>query len=206
MSVISQSLALPGGPPAVPTEPVWRLSVAQYHQMIQAGILTEDDPVELLEGWLITKMPKKPQHRLATRRTRIALDRIAPPGWYVDEQEPITTDDSEPELDVELVRGEPEQYHDRHPGPQDVGLLVEVSDTTLQRDRTSKKRVYARERVPVYWIVNLIDRQVEVYTDPSGPAEQPDYRHQQIYRDGDEIPLVLEGREIGRVPVRDLLP
>jgi Uma2 family endonuclease len=85
-------------------------------------------------------------------------------------------------------------------------MLVEVSDSTPQRDEISKKRVYARERVPVYWIINLIDRQVEVYTDPSGPAERPDYRHQQICRKGDEVPLVIEGREVGRIPVRDLLP
>ena len=65
MSVISQSLSLAGGSSAVPTEPIWRLSVAQYHQMIQAGILTDDDPVELLEGWLVPKMPKNPPHRVA---------------------------------------------------------------------------------------------------------------------------------------------
>jgi Uma2 family endonuclease len=206
MSVVSQPPSLPGVSLVVPTEPIWRLSVPQYHQMIQAGILTDDDPVELLEGWLIAKMPKNPPHRVATGLTRSALENHVPKGWYVDVQEPITLDDSEPEPDVTVVRGERRQYSDHHPGPRDLGLLVEVAEASLQRDRTSKKRVFARERIPVYWIVNLIDRQVEVFSDPSGPGSQPDYRQQHVYRVGDEVPVVIEGREIGRMAVRDLLP
>lgn len=76
--------------PAVPTEPIWRFSVEQYHQMICQGILTEDDPVELLEGWLIPKMPKNPPHRVATKLTRNILEKLVPDGWYVDTQEAIT--------------------------------------------------------------------------------------------------------------------
>jgi len=75
---------------AVPTDPIWRLSVEQYHAMIQAGILTEDDPVELLEGWLVTKMPKNPAHRVATRLIRQALEARISADWYVDTQEPIS--------------------------------------------------------------------------------------------------------------------
>jgi hypothetical protein len=192
--------------PAVPTEPIFRLSVAQYHQMIDAGILTEDNPVELLDGWLVQKMPRHPPHRIATRKTRETLDRFRPAGWYSDSQEAITTDTSEPEPDVMLVRGDSDHYHDRNPGPQDIGLLVEVSDSTLARDRGFKKRIYAESRIAVYWIVNLIDNQVEVYTDPTGPTETPDYRQRRDYGVLDEIPFILDGQEIGRFPVRDLLP
>ncbi|WP_242040796.1 hypothetical protein [Coleofasciculus sp. FACHB-1120] len=74
---------------AVPTEPVWRLSVEQYHQMIRLGILSNDDPVELLDGWLVYKTPKNPPHRATTKLTRNALEAIIPEGWYVDTQEPI---------------------------------------------------------------------------------------------------------------------
>jgi Uma2 family endonuclease len=133
---------------AVPTEPVWRFSVAQYHQMIRLGILTEDDPVELLEGWIIHKMPKNPPHRAATKLTRNALEEIVPEGWYVDAQEPITLLDSEPEPDVVVVRGNTRDYLDRHPGSQDLALVVEIADSTLERDRTSKKRLYARAGIP----------------------------------------------------------
>jgi Uma2 family endonuclease len=190
----------------VPTEPVWRFTIDQYHAMVRSGILTDDDPVELLEGWLVPKMPKNPQHRAATRLTRQALEGIVPAGWYVDSQEPVTLGDSEPEPDVVVVRGETRQYLDRHPGPQDLALVVEVADTTLQRDRGAKKRAYAGSGVPIYWIVNLVENQVEVYTDPTGPAEQPDYRQRRDYTLADELPLMIEGREVGRLPVRQLFP
>ena len=81
----------------VPQECFWRLSVAQYHAMIQAGIVTEDDPLELLEGWLVTKMAKNRPHSLTTQLTREALAALLPLGWYVDDQEPLTLADSEPE-------------------------------------------------------------------------------------------------------------
>ncbi|MCI0529796.1 MAG: Uma2 family endonuclease [Nitrospira sp.] len=189
----------------VPTDFIWRLSVSQYHEMIRAGILTEDDPVELLEGWLVTKMPKNPPHRLTTQLTREALARLLPIGWYVDAQEPITLEDSEPEPDLVIVRGDRRQYRDRHPGPQDVALVVEVADATLQRDRTLKKRTYALAGIPIYWIVNLPENQFEVYIDPSGPVEQSDYSQRQDYGLSDEVPLVIEGHEVGRLTVRELL-
>jgi Uma2 family endonuclease len=180
--------------------------VAQYHEMIRAGILTDEDPVELLEGWLVVKMPKNPPHRLATELTREALGQRLPAGWHVQSQEPVTLADSEPEPDALVVRGDRRQYGDRHPGPQDLALVVEVADTTLARDRGVKKRLYAEARAPVYWVVNLVDNQVEVYTDPTGPAEEPDYRQRQDYSPSAEVPLVIDGREVGRLAVRDLLP
>jgi hypothetical protein len=190
----------------VPTEPIWRLTVEQYHEMIRAGILTDDDPVELLEGWLVPKMPKNPPHRVVTRLTQKALDRIPPPGWDVRVQDPITTDTSEPEPDLAVARGDTRQYVDRHPGPKDLALAIEVAETTLTRDRGLKKRIYARARIPAFWIINLVDRQVELYTDPSGPSKKPDYRRQQVYGPGQDVPVVIDGREVGRLKVRELLP
>lgn len=191
---------------AVPPDVIWRLSVDQYHAMIHTGILTDDDPVELLEGWLVAKMPKNPPHRAVTRLIRQVLERLVPAEWYVDSQEPITTGDSEPEPDVVVVRGETRHYLDRHPGPNDVGLVIEVADTTLQRDRGFKKRLYARAGIPVYWIVNLSDNQCEVYTEPSGSGPQPDYRQRQDYGASDVIPVILAGIEVGRIALRELLP
>ncbi len=178
----------------------------QYHAMIQSGFLKSDDPVELLEGVLVRKMPKNPPHRVVTRLTRTRLEFLISSGWYVDSQEPITTTDSEPEPDVVVVRGNTRQYLTRHPGPQDVGLVVEVADTSLDQDRSLKKRLYARASIPIYWIISLPDEQIEVYTDPSGPIEEPDYRGLHRYSTADEVPLVLDGQEIGRIPVRELLP
>ena len=191
---------------AIPNDLILRLSVEQYHAMIQAGILADDDPVELLEGWLVFKMPKNPPHRVTTRLVRTALENILPPGWYVDSQEPITLQNSEPEPDIVVVRGDTRQYLDRHPGPEDVAIVIEVSDTTLGRDRTIKKRTYARAGIPVYWIVNLVEGQVEVYDRPSGDSEQPDYGQMLIYGRSAVLLLVIEGIAIGAIDVDTILP
>ena len=106
MAVDQQYITRPPLAPPAPPEPIWRLSVEQYHEMIDAGILDEDDPVELLEGWLIPKMPKNPPHSFTTDLTREALAGLLPTGWYVRGQEPITTEDSEPESDVAVIRGD----------------------------------------------------------------------------------------------------
>jgi len=192
--------------PTIPTEPIWQLSVGQYHQMIDTGILTDDDPVELLEGWLVTKMSKKPPHRVTTQLIREAIAQLLPAGWFVDDQEPITTEESEPEPDVVVVRGQRRQYLDRHPSGQDVAVVVEVSDAMLQRDRTTKKRIYARASIVVYWVVNMPDQRVEVYTLPSGPAEHPDYRQRQDFQPSEMLPLMLDGAEVGRLLIQDVLP
>jgi Uma2 family endonuclease len=190
----------------VPAEPIWRLSVEQYHEMINVGILTDEDRVELLEGWLVARTPKKPPHSVTTQLTRESLARLLPPGWHVDAQDPITTEDSEPEPDVAVIRGEQRDYLERHPGPDEVALVIEVADTTLRRDRGLKKRLYARAGIPVYLIINLPESQIEVYTSPTGEAEEPDYQQRQDYLPTDEVPIIIEGREVGRLAVKEVLP
>ncbi|OKH19412.1 Uma2 family endonuclease [[Limnothrix rosea] IAM M-220] len=150
----------------VPTEPILRLSVAQYHAMIQAGILTEDDPVELINGWLVEKMPKNPRHRVATKLLRTLLENSIPKGYYVDSQEPITLSDSEPEPDVMVIQGETRDYLEGHPQAENIVLIVEVSDSTLGRDRQIKKELYARHNIQNYWILNLVDNKIEVFSQP----------------------------------------
>lgn len=206
MSVSTQNGVINSLAVAVPTEPVWRFSVEQYHQMIRLGILTSDDPVELLEGWIIYKMPKNLPHRAATKLTRNALEKIVPGGWYVDTQEPITLHDSEPEPDVVVVRGNTLDYLDRHPGALDLALVVEIADSTLERDRTLKKRLYARAGISVYWIINLVEKQIEVYTEPINLPEEPTYQQRKDYSILDEIAFVIEGHEVCRLTVQDLLP
>jgi Uma2 family endonuclease len=207
MSVITPFTPTPlRVPPAVPSEPIYRLSLDQYHEMIRNGILTDDDPVELIEGWLVYKMPKNPSHRLVTGLIRVALERLLPAGWYVDSQEPVTIGESEPEPDVVLVHGDRRNYLDRHPGPQDLGLVVEVADTSLHQDRGTKKTLYAGAAIPCYWIVNLIEGQIEVYSDPTGPADPADYRRRQDFKPGDDVPVSLAGQEVGRIPVQTLFP
>jgi hypothetical protein len=105
-----------------------------------------------------------------------------------------------------VVRGPRRLYANRHPGPADTALAAEVAESSLSHDRNFKGPLYARANIPVYWIINIVDARVEVYTDPTGPDPNPRYRQRQDYGPGEEVPLVLDGVEVGRIPVRDLLP
>src|SRR5262249_14805000 len=156
-------------PPSVPTpdegDIYFHLTVEQYHQMIKSGILTEDDPVELLEGLLVQKMPKNPPHQFSRHRLFRWLNKSIPEGWLAWTENPVTTAESEPEPDISVIRGNDELFRDRHPRPEETALLIEVADSSVYRDRGRKKRIYARAKIPAYWIVNLVDKVVEVYTE-----------------------------------------
>jgi Uma2 family endonuclease len=105
-----------------------------------------------------------------------------------------------------LIRGDSSDYADRHPGAGDVALVVEVADASLEADRTLKKAIYASAGIPVYWILNLIVGRLEVYSDPGGPAGHADYRNRCDYTADEEVALLVGGREVARIPVRELLP
>ena len=162
--------------------------------------------VELIDGCLVKKLTKNPAHRAATLLIRNAIDAVLPAGWYVDSREPITLATSKPEPDLSVVRGETTDYLDRHPRAVDVAMIGEVSDTTLEQDRGVKRSVYAAAAIPVYWIINLFDRRIEVYTDPTGPADSPDYRRCATYSAGEKVPVVIDGNEMAQVAVDDVLP
>jgi Uma2 family endonuclease len=117
----------------------------------------------------------------------------------------VTLSDSEPEPDFALVRGTGEDYEHRHPGPPEIGLIIEVADSSLLRDRHDKARIYARGGIGCYWIVNLVDRRIEVHTQPSGPTAAPAYGTSQTYQPGDKLPLILDGTTVGTLAVTDLI-
>jgi Uma2 family endonuclease len=202
------SIALPELPLTadvpVPIE-LKRFTVEQYHLMIEKGLLADDESLELLEGLLVHKMGKKRRHSLATHRLRKFLEPLLA-GFYLDTQEPVTTNDSEPEPDASVVRGQREDYPDRQPLAADTPLVIEMADVTVYRDRVWKKRIYARAGIAIYWIVNLVDEQVEVYSQPSGPCDEPDYGSCQIIASDGTLPVVIDGKEVGKVKVKDLLP
>ncbi len=184
---------------------LYRFTVEQYHGMIEKGILTENDRVELLEGRIVCKMPHNPPHDGTIVRINRRLTRVLSEDWWVRVQCAIATPDSAPEPDLAIVRGPEEVYFTRQPTPQDVALLIEVADSTLARDRGEKRRLYARARISAYWIVNIPDAQVEVYTQPRA-GRSPAYRQERIYRGDEVVPLILDGKEVAQFAVRDLLP
>jgi Uma2 family endonuclease len=190
----------------IPPLPVRRFTVDEYHRMIQNGIISAEERCELLDGWIVPKMTRSPLHDLALGLAEDEIERHLPQGWFRRGQSAVTTTESEPEPDLAVVRGRRRDYQTQHPGPAAIGLIVEIADSSLAQDRTVKGALYARAGIPIYWIVNLVDRIVEVYTDPTGPDPLPAYRQRQDFQIGDLIPLILDSTEINRIPVADLLP
>jgi Uma2 family endonuclease len=183
-----------------------RWSRHEYARLIDHGVLDEDDPIELLDGLLLVKEPQHSPHRTAVLLTARALERAFGAGWFVQVQSPIILDDrSEPEPDVCVVRGSPPDYAAAH--PSQPALVVEVAQAGLRRARGRKAAAYARARIADYWIVNLIDRVLEVRREPARPG--PALRHwayaavETLGADGAVVPLAAP-RAIIRVA--DLLP
>jgi Uma2 family endonuclease len=188
-------------------EALFPLSVAQYHEMIRNGTLSEADPVELLEGILLYKMPKKPPHAAINTAVQEAIASLLPAQFHFRSQDPITLVDGEPEPDGAVVRGRSRDFMSRHPEPTEIPLVIEVADTSLERDRGIKMRGYARGGIAEYWIVNLIDRTIEVYTDPDAKASGgPSYLQRTVYTAGDAVPLVIAGSRLGDVAASAVLP
>jgi Uma2 family endonuclease len=187
---------------------LYRLTVEQYHAMGEAGILGSEDRVELLEGLIVTKMGKGQPHIIVTEILARLLYRIVPDGWFPSIQNPVTIAErkSEPEPDVKIVRGEILDYMNRRITPGDLVLVVEVSDSSVHDDQTTKKMLYARAGIPVYWLINLPAWRVEVYSNPTGPDPTPDYRHRSDHGLDDLVPLILDGQEVARIAVKTLIP
>jgi Uma2 family endonuclease len=183
-----------------------RFSVAEYHKLTEIGVLTENDDLELIDGYLVLKMARNPPHDWVIQRFNRMLMATLPTGWDVRVQSAITLPESEPEPDIAIVKGEIDGFRTRHPEPSDIGVLVEVSDSTLAGDRIDKGGIYARARIPVYWIINLIDRQIEVYEQPSGPTPVPWFAKTTIYHPGDSLALVLDRVASATFAVNDFLP
>jgi Uma2 family endonuclease len=193
-------------PSRPPPWPPARITVDQYQRMIEFGILGEDDAVELLDGVIVQKMPRNPPHDSTITRGQRRLLALVGDGWSVRPQNAITLADSQPEPDLAVAVGPDGRYDDHHPRPDELLLVVEVADSSLDRDRNYKLPIYAAASIPVYWIVNLVDRQVEVYTDPTGSTTQPTYRDRRDCTIDDSVPLVGFGSAPLSVLVRDLLP
>ncbi|MDB5307568.1 MAG: Uma2 family endonuclease [Gemmataceae bacterium] len=181
-------------------------TVDEYDRLIETGFLTKHDRVELLEGYVVLKIPGDPPHEFATTALYRRLDRLVPPGWVTRCQQGVSLADSKPEPDVAVARGDERDYVARQPGPTDLGLVAEVSDSSLDRDLQDKTRIYARDWVPEYWIVNLVDRRVEVYTDPTGPADDPRYHTLRVFAPGSAVPVELDGVTVGMISVDELMP
>jgi Uma2 family endonuclease len=176
--------------------------------MMEAGILKSGDRYELLNGWIVPKMTIHPPHNKAVRQLMRRLNRLLRDDeWTLQIQGSVTLlPASEPEPDAVVAFGPEEKYGENvNFGAKDIVLIVEVADSSLAHDRDEKLRIYALARIPVYWIVNLIDRQVEVYTLPRA-GRNPVYRERKDYGPADTLPLILDGEHVADLPVKAILP
>lgn len=174
-----------------------RFTADEVLRMVEAGILGEDEPVELIDGELITVSPQGPRHRALTVKIHQVLEQAFGAGHHVQDHSPIAAGpDSLPEPDVAVVRGAIDDWMDRHPGGADVPLVVEISVTSHKEDR-SKAMVYARAGVETYWQLDVPARRLHVHTDPV----QGEYRTTRLATDEDEVGIAGT-----RIAVCDLLP
>lgn len=145
-----------------------RFTTSEYHSMAAAGILSEDDRVELIEGEILEMAAIGSRHAACVKRLNGIFTRELAGRALVGVQDPIQLDDfSEPEPDLALLRPHPDFYAQRHPTPADIFLLVEVADASGDYDRTVKSPLYAASGIPEAWLVDLVRSRVEVYREPS---------------------------------------
>ncbi len=189
-----------------PTVPIKRWKRLEYERLVDCGVFEPGDRVELIDGLLLVSEPQSSPHYTAIQLADQALARAFGEGWTVRTQAPVALDDaSEPEPDVAVVRGGIRDFATAHPvAPV---LVVEVSVSSLAFDREHKASLYARAGRPEYWIVNLIDRVLEVRRDPALDTSAPygwDYASVEVLGPTERVSAL--GAPAVQIPVGDLLP
>ncbi|PYM94758.1 MAG: hypothetical protein DME04_07005 [Candidatus Rokuibacteriota bacterium] len=183
-----------------------RWTRAEYERLIEVGVFRPGDPVELLAGELVVSEPQGSEHYTAICLAEEALRAAFGPGWLVRPQGPVALDDeSEPEPDLAVAPGTLRDYRREHPSRP--VLVIEVAVSSLPLDRNEKSSLYARARLEDYWIVNLVDRALEVYRQPAPDPTAPygwSYSSRQVL--GPESSATPLAAPDARVLVSDLLP
>jgi len=183
-----------------------RLTVEEYCRSLSQGKCGAAGSVELLEGRVVAKARQSLRHDGAVEKIREVLAKLVPGGWHLQVTQAIVTSDSQPEPDVAIVADALDSHANRPPRGEEVAVIVEAADASLALDRRLKGRVYARAGILNYWLLNLIDSQLEVYSNPSGPVQMPGYHEHRVFRRDDKVSLVIGLDEVGIVRVADLIP
>jgi Uma2 family endonuclease len=183
-----------------------RWTRAEYDRLIDVGVFRPGEPIELLGGDLVVAEPQSSRHYTAIYLVEDALRAVFGPGWLIRTQAPIALDDrSEPEPDVAVAQGTARDYHSGHPARP--ALIVEVSESSLVLDRNDKASLYARAGIADYWIVNLVERVLEVYREPVADAASPvGWRYASVQTLGAGASIAPLAAPTARLTVGDLLP
>jgi Uma2 family endonuclease len=165
------------------------LTVEMYHALAEKGLLGEGDRVELINGDLVPMSPLGSPHSACVRRLDKQLHRLRLAEVQISIQNPVQLNEqSEPEPDVAILKHREDFYEAAHPRPQDVLLLIEVADSSLEKDRSIKLEGYAQAGIAEYWIINLVDRQIEIYTQPQDQV----YKSRELRLPGDTVMVLGE--------------
>ena len=180
-------------PSRMPGLTLYRMTYDLYERIAEAGLRGPKDRVILLDGFLVNQMAIGPRHTASVALGLAALQASAPAGWYTRPEQPIVLrygpeGDSAPQPDLAVAIGSVLLYVDRHPVGSEVGLVVEVAADldAVRIDRAGLAR-YAHAGIPIAWIVNIPDRSIEVYSEPSGPTADPRYRRLETLRPGQTL-------------------
>jgi Uma2 family endonuclease len=184
----------------------YRLTVRQFEKMIDAGIFRSEDRVELLGGLLIKRMTVNEPHAFAVFEMAERFRDLLKPAWAIREEKPTVLGRRwRPQPDIAVARGPSDRYRRRSPRAHDLGLVAEVADSTYPKDRGTNWAKYAACGIPVYWIVNIPERRIEVYSSPTGRGTAARYRDCTVYGPDQEVPVVIDGQELGRIKVSDIV-
>ena len=202
MSTAATTGSVAARPRWIPSS-LYRMTLEKYESLIASGFFSKRDDVHLINGYLVNRMPESPFHGAVCEAIRLAIEAILLATWHTRSEKGlrIPSQISIPRPDLVVVRGAPRDYLARYPEPADTALVVEVSYTSLDEDRAMAD-IYGAGGIPVYWLVNLVDSQVEVYSDP-GPDG---YRTHEVLATGHVLHVVVDGVEIGEIAVADILP
>ncbi len=203
MSPVLDRPTVDAAPPA--EESPYLFSVDDFYRMIELDIFPRESRVGLWNGRIYEKMAKTQAHAVASINASMTLFRVLPAGWCLSGENPITVGpDKAPLPDLVVLRGQGNDYLDRRPGPADVGLIVELSLSSLRIDTGPKLAAYASAGIPAYWVLNLKEGVIHVYSDPI-PPEGRFASMATVGRDG-SILLNLDGAPVGPIAASDLLP
>jgi Uma2 family endonuclease len=204
MSTITTTMPPVSGVPAWVPPRIHRMTVDEYERMVASGGIASRNRFHLIDGYLVDKMTHNPPHAVADERCGRELQQVMPHGWHLRAAKPVRlpAQHSEPEPDRCIVRGTIDDYAERHPGPEDAALVVEVADSSLSEDRAYAMNLYGPAGIPSCWIVDVQGRRVEVY---GGPGPQG-YASIETFAEGQSVPVVIGGVEVGRIAVEALLP
>jgi len=184
----------------------FRFTAAQFWRLIEAGVVPDGVDVELVRG-RIYRMTKHEPHNFATRRLAKLLRAILPAGRYVRKEESMRHGRaSVPEPDLAVVPGSEDEFRPEPPATSEALLIVEVCASSRTADYRDKYRLYAAAGVPAYWVLDLEGRKLDVFSAPRGSGPDAGYAGRETFAENEPAPVVLDGREVGRIAARDLLP